>query len=195
MVRIFKNLTKKEVLLGAISLIFIVMQVWLDLKLPDYMSEITMLVQTETGNMSDILSAGGMMLLCALGSLISSVVVAVLAAKISAQFSANLREKLFDKVQSFSLEEISGFSTASLITRSTNDVTQVQTLIVMGLQVLIKAPILAAWAIFKISGKSWQWTTATGVAILVLLLVVSICMLLALPRFKKLQVLNDKMNN
>lgn len=195
MLKIFKNLTKKEWLLASFSLIFIVSQVWLDLKLPDYMSEITLYVQSENGQMSDILSAGGMMLLCAFGSLISSIVVAVLAAKISAQFSANLREKLFDKVQSFSLEEISGFSTASLITRSTNDVTQVQTLIVMGLQVLIKAPILAAWAIFKISGKSWQWTTATGVAILVLLLVVSICMLLALPKFKKLQVLNDKMNN
>lgn len=195
MVRIFKNLTKKEVLLGAISLIFIVMQVWLDLKLPDYMSEITMLVQTETGNMSDILSAGGMMLLCALGSLISSVVVAVLASKISANFGANLREKLFDKVQSFSLEEISRFSTASLITRSTNDITQVQTLIVMGLQVMIKAPILAVWAIIKISGKSWQWTFSTGVAVAYLLIIVSICMVLALPKFKKLQVLNDKMNN
>ena len=154
MLKIFKNLTMKEALLAGLSLVFIVIQVWLDLKLPDYMSEITMLVQTEGSQMSDIYAAGGMMLLCAFGSLISAVAVAVLASKIAANFGAIVRFKLFDKVLSFSMEEISGFSTSSLITRSTNDINQVQLLIVMGLQALIKAPLIAVWAMVKISGKS-----------------------------------------
>lgn len=195
MFKLFKNITKKEGLLATFSILFIIVQVWLDLKLPDYMSEITMLIQTEGSQMSDIYSAGGMMLLCALGSLISAVMVAVLAAKIAANFGANLRDKLFGKVLSFSLEEISGFSTSSLITRSTNDITQVQMLIVMGLQTIVKAPILAVWAIIKISGKSWQWTLSTGIAVAVLLLVVGVCISFALPKFKKLQTLTDNLNH
>lgn len=194
MVKIFKNFRKKEWLMVFISLFFIVAQVWLDLKLPDYMSEITMLVQTEGSEMSDILTAGGKMLLCAFGSLAASVVVAAFAAKIASNFAAVLRQKLFDKVQSFSMEEIGGFSTASLITRSTNDIQQVQMFIVMGLQVMIKAPIMAVWAILKIYGKSWEWTSATAVAVVFLLIVVGTCVCLAMPKFKRLQALTDDIN-
>lgn len=194
MLKLLKNFTKKEWSLAAGALVFIVLQVWMDLTMPDYMSEITILVQTEGSSMKDILIAGGKMLACALGSLAASIVTAVCAAKIAANFAANLRGKLFDKVQSFSLEEIGHFSTASLITRSTNDITQVQILIVMGLQVLIKAPITAVWAICKIAGKQWQWTLSTGISVIVLFLVVGICILLALPKFKKMQRLTDELN-
>ncbi|MBQ4100031.1 MAG: ABC transporter ATP-binding protein [Oscillospiraceae bacterium] len=194
MIRIFKNLTKKDWLFAAISVAFIVVQVWLDLKLPDYMSEITMLIQMQQPIMSDVLATGGKMLLCAFGSLVSSICVAICAAKISSNFSATLRAVLFNKVQSFSLEEISNFSTASLITRSTNDITHVQMLIVMGLQSIIKAPIVAIWAIAKISGKSHEWTITTGIAVAILLVIVVVCISLALPKFKKLQALTDDLN-
>ncbi len=193
MLKLFKKLTKEDWICVLISILFIVAQVWLDLKLPEYMSEITKVIQLE-GTMDQILSAGSKMLLCALGSLLSSVVVAILAAKVATNFGANLREKLFAKVQSFSLQEIGGFSTASLITRSTNDITQVQMVIVMGLQAIIKAPITAVWAIGKIAGKSSQWTMATGVAVIILLFVVAGCMLLVMPKFKKLQRLTDDLN-
>ena len=194
MLKILKYLSKKEWMLTGVSLLFIVTQVWLDLKLPDYMSEITMLVQTGGSNLSEILSAGGKMLACALGSLAASAAVAIFAARIASNLGAGLRECLFGKVQSFSMEEISGFSTASLITRSTNDITQVQMLVVMGLQAMIKAPILAVWAILKISGKSWQWTLSTGSAVGLLMLVVGTCIFLAYPKFKKLQILTDDLN-
>ena len=194
MLKIFKNFKKKEWLLFSISIIFIASQVWLDLKLPDYMSEITKLVQTPGSEMKEILTAGGWMLLCALGSLVSSITVAGLASKIASNFSARVRFRLFDKVQSFSMEEINNFSTASLITRSTNDVTQVQSFIVMGLQVLIKAPILAVWAILKIIGRNWQLSLVTATAVLILMIFVVVCIVLALPKFKKLQVLVDNLN-
>lgn len=194
MIRILKNLGKREWMLACVSLAFVVAQVWLDLRLPDYMKEITALVTAEGSAMSDILMAGGKMLLCAFGSLLSAVVVAICASRIAANFSAAVREKLFDKVQSFSMEEIGRFSTASLITRSTNDVTQVQMLIVMGLQVMIKAPIMAVWAIIKISDKSWQWTMSTGIAVVVLLVLVIAAVALALPKFKALQALTDDLN-
>lgn len=194
MLKIFKNFKKKEWLLFSISIIFIASQVWLDLKLPDYMSEITKLVQTPGSEMKEILTAGGWMLLCALGSLVSSITVAGLASKIASNFSARVRFRLFDKVQSFSMEEINNFSTASLITRSTNDITQVQTFIVMGLQVLIKAPILAVWAILKIIGRNWQLSLVTATAVLILMIFVVVCIVLALPKFKKLQVLVDNLN-
>lgn len=194
MIKLFKNLTKKEWLFVGISFVFIIAQVWLDLKLPDYMSEITMLVQTEGSTMIEILTAGGKMLTCALGSLVGSVIVAVLAARVASNFGARLRGRLFDKVQSFTMEEINRFSTSSLITRSTNDITQVQMLVVMGLQAMIKAPILAVWAIIKINGKSWQWTLTTALAVLVLLVVVGCCVILAMPKFKKLQKLTDDLN-
>lgn len=194
MLKIFKNLSKKEWALACISLVFIVAQVWLDLKLPDYMSEITMLVQTEGSVMNDILASGAMMLLCAFGSLVASIIVAVIAAKIATNFGATLRGCIFDKVQSFSLGEMGRFSTASLITRSTNDVTHVQNLIVMGLQAMIKAPIFAVWAIVKIYGKSWQWTFTTGMAVVCLIIIVGICIGLVLPRMKKIQIQTDKLN-
>ena len=194
MLRIFKNFKGKEWILLSISVMFIVSQVWLDLRLPDYMSDITRLVQTPGSEMSEILTSGGWMLLCALGSLVASVIVAALAAKIASNFSARLRSRLYDKVQAFSMEEINNFSTASLITRSTNDVTQVQTFIVIGLQLLIKAPILAVWAVLKITGKNWKLSLTTGTAVAILLIIVGICISIALPRFAKLQKLTDNLN-
>lgn len=195
MLKLLKNFTIKETMLALLSIVLIVFQVWLDLKLPDYMSEITRLVQTPGSAMGDIYAAGGMMLLCALGSLITAVLVAVIAARISTNFGANLRFKLFSKVMDFSLEEISRFSTSSLITRSTNDITQVQMLIIMGLQAIIKAPILAFMAISKILDKSWQWSTATAVAVIILLIIVVIGLIIALPKFKSLQALTDRLTH
>ncbi len=194
MLKLLKYLTKQDWGLAVLALVFIVAQVWLDLTMPDYMSQITTLVQTQGSAMSDILIAGGKMLACALGSFAASIIAAICAARIAANFSATLREKLFDQVQSFSMAEIGKFSTASLITRSTNDVMQVQMLIVMGLQVLLKAPIMAVWAICKIAGKSWQWTMSTGVAVAVLLVIVLVCIIVALPKFRQLQKLTDDIN-
>lgn len=194
MLRIFKNFRKQEVVLALFSVVFVVAQVWLELKLPDYMREITSLITTQDSAMHDILIAGGKMLFCAFGSLLVTVLVAVCASWIASNFSAIVRGKLFDKVQSFSMEEIGRFSTASLITRSTNDVTQVQMLIVMGLSIMMRAPIMAVMAILKIVDKSWQWTLSTGVAVIVLLIVVIICVSLCMPKFKRLQSLTDDIN-
>lgn len=194
MFKLFRNLTKKDVAFLLFAVVFIVAQVWLDLKLPDYMSEITVLVQTEGSELGEIIAAGAKMLACALGSLISAVAVAVSAAGVGVSFSANLRGKLFHKVQDFSMEEIGRFSTASLITRTTNDVQQVQMVIIMGLQAIVKAPIMAVWAILKIYNKSWQWTASTAIAVVLLLAVVLICISLATPKFKKMQVLTDDLN-
>lgn len=194
MVKLLKKLTWKDFILAAVAFVFIIVQVWLSLTMPDYMSEITKLVQTKGSKMNDILIAGGKMLACALGSLLAAVCTSICASKISSNFSANLRRQVFHKVQSFSMEEIGNFSTASLITRSTNDITQVQMLIVMGLEVLLKAPIMAVWALCKISTKNWQWTASTGVAVVVLLSFVCVCVAVALPKFKKLQSLTDNLN-
>ena len=194
MLKILKCLKKKDWLYFAVALVFIVCQVKLELTMPEHMSEITMLVQTPGSEMADILYNGGMMLLCALGSLVACVITAVCSARVGSDLAAELRGQLFHKVQSFSMEEIGRFSTASLITRSTNDVTQVLTLIVMGMQLLIKAPLTAAYAIYKIAGKSWQWTAATAIAVVVLLAVVGIAIVLALPKFKKMQKLTDNLN-
>lgn len=194
MVKLLKKLTWKDFILAAVAFVFIIVQVWLSLTMPDYMSEITKLVQTKGSKMNDILIAGGKMLACALGSLLAAVCTSICASKISSNFSANLRGQVFHKVQSFSMEEIGNFSTASLITRSTNDITQVQMLIVMGLEVLLKAPIMAVWALCKISTKNWQWTASTGVAVVVLLSFVGVCVAVALPQFKKLQSLTDNLN-
>ena len=194
MFKLLKNFTKKDMMLMFAALVFIVAQVWLDLKLPDYMSEITILVETEGSEMSEMLQAGAKMLACAFGSLVSAVVVAVLAAKVGIGFAANIRGKLFHKVQDFSMEEIGKFSTASLITRTTNDVQQVQMLIVMGLQMIVKAPIMAVWAIMKIYNKSWQWTATTAVAVVILLVVVSLIISIATPKFRQMQTLTDDMN-
>lgn len=194
MIKIYKNLTKKELLLAAIAIVFIVAQVWLDLTMPEYMSDITRKIQTEGSTMNAILSSGGMMLLCAVGSLIAAVITSICSSRIATGFGATLRGKMFNKVQTFSLEEMGRFSTASLITRTTNDITQVQMLIVMGLQMLIKSPIMAVWTITKISTKQIEWTAATGVAIVMLFVLIIIAMLLVLPRFRRAQKLTDDLN-
>ena len=194
MLKLLKLLKKKQWALAAVSVFFVVTQVWLELTMPDYMADITRLVQTDGSTMQEILTAGGKMLACALGSLIASILTAICATRIAATFSAALREKLFRKVMSFSMEEIGHFSTASLITRSTNDVTQIQMLIAIGLQLLVKAPIMAVWAICKIANKQWEWTFSTGVAVIVLLAVVGLCLLLVTPKFKKIQTLTDDLN-
>ena len=195
LLKIFKYLKSKEWLFVFFSVIFILVQVWLDLKLPDYMSEITTLVQLEGSTMEDILTSGGHMMLCAFGSLISCAIVAFFASKVAAAFSMRIRSKVFNKVESFSMDEINNFSTASLITRSTNDITQIQMFIAMGLQVIIKAPILAIWAIIKISDKNWQWTTTTAGAVIFLLVINIIIITFAIPKFKKIQGLTDNLNN
>ena len=194
MFKILKNLTKKEIILGLFVVVFTCIQTGLDLTLPDYMAEITMLVQTEGSAMSEIIEAGLKMLACAFGSLGISVIVALIAAKIASNFSFITREMIFEKVMSFSMKEINQFSTASLITRTTNDITQIQILIVMGMQMLIKAPITAVWAIIKIANKNTSWTIVTGVAVVVLLMIVGTCLSIAIPRFKKLQQLTDNIN-
>lgn len=194
MLKLFRYLKKKELGMIAVSIAFIVGQVWLDLRLPDYMSEITKLVQTEGSEMSDIWIAGGKMLACALGSVVMAVIVGFFASKVAAGFSQRLRSRLFRKVSDFSMEEINGFSTSSLITRSTNDVAQIQMIIALGLQVMIKGPIMAVWAVCKILGKSWQWTAATGGAVIVLFIFIGIALVLAFPKFKIVQTLTDNLN-
>ena len=194
MLRLFSKLRKRDWCCLGTAIVFIVAQVWLDLKMPDYMSEITKLVQTPGSEMSDVMTAGGKMLICALGSLIAAVIVAVMASRIATDFGADIRKLMFSKVQSFSMEEIGKFSTASLITRSTNDIQQVQMLIVMGLQSIIKAPIMAVWAIAKIAGKNSKWTFTTATAVVILLILVIICVTVALPKFKQLQRLTDDVN-
>lgn len=191
MIKIFKYLKPKEWIMAVVSLLFIVVQVWLDLKLPDFMAEVTRLTQTSGSEMVDIWLNGGYMLLCALGSIIAAIIVGYFAARISASFSQRLRSLLFNKVESFSMEEINRFSTSSLITRSTNDVTQIQMLIVMGLQLAIKAPIMSVWAITKILGKGFEFTMIVGVAVILVLLMVTILMILVIPKFKKMQTLID----
>ena len=194
MIKLLKNLTKKEWFLSFFCLILIIVQVWLELKMPDYMSEITVLVQTEGSQMSDIIKNGAYMLGCAFGSLVSAVIVGYLVATVAANFSKSVRKKLFDKVENLAMSEVKGFSTSSLITRTTNDITQVQMLVAMGLQLMIKAPITAIWAITKILNKSWQWSMTTGIAVLILLTVISILTIIVMPRFKIVQKLTDKIN-
>ncbi len=195
MFKLFKNFTKKDIGIIVISIILIVFQVWLDLKLPDYMSAITRLVQTDGSVMGDILRQGGYMLLCAFGSLVSACIVGFLASNLSANFSYNLRSKVYNKVLDLSTAEIKQFQTSSLITRTTNDITQLEMLISIGLQLLIKAPIMAVWAITKILNKSLEWSMLTAGCVVILLAVVTGLMLIVLPRFEKVQKLIDKINN
>ncbi len=194
MLKIFKYFDKKDWLLVLCSLVFIVTQVWLDLKLPEYMTEITVLVQTEGSKTIEVLAQGGFMLLCAIGSMLASMATVFLATRIAAGFSVRLRGLVFNKTLSFSLEELSHFSTPSLITRSTNDIMQIQMLIIMGLQIVIRAPIMAVWAIFKINGKAWEWTAATGVAVAFLSLLIVLVVFIALPKFRVIQTLTDQLN-
>lgn len=194
MIKLLKRLKGSEWIQVLLSLVFIVSQVWLDLKLPDYMTEITRYSQTPGSDMSDIWIAGGKMMLCALGSLGSAIIVGFFAARIAASFSQRIRSLLFTKVDSFSMEEINRFSTDSLITRSTNDITQVQQLITMGLQMLIKAPIMVVWALTKISGKGMEWTIATGVTVGIMVAVITLIMVFVMPKFRKMQTLTDNLN-
>ena len=194
MIKLLKNLGRREAILAIVCVILIVGQVWLELKMPDYMSEITILVQSESSEMHEILKNGAYMIGCALGSLISAVIVGYLAAMISANFSMKVRKKLFDKVGNLAMSEIKQFSTSSLITRTTNDITQLQMVVAMGLQVSIKAPIMAVWAITKILNKSWQWTAITAVGIVLLLSTIAALVIIVIPRFKIVQKLIDKIN-
>ncbi|MCH4014044.1 MAG: ABC transporter ATP-binding protein/permease [Solobacterium sp.] len=194
MLKLFRYFKKKDVGLVLISICFTALCVYADLTIPDYMSDITRLIETSGTEMSDILSIGGKMLAYALLSMASSIVVCICASTLSSDFSARLRDMLFKKVQSFSMNEIGHFSTSSLITRSTNDVTQIQMFIVLGLQMLIRAPIMAVWAVFKIVGQAWQWTLATGITIVLVLAAVIIILQFAVPKFKIMQKLTDRLN-
>lgn len=194
MLRILKHLRWKEWLLVAACVVLIVGQVQLDLALPDYMSEITRLVQTEGSQMSDILLAGGKMLLCALGSMLLTVCTTFFTAQIASRFSARLRGEMYRKVVGFSSEEINRFSTASLITRTTNDISQLQMFFSFGMQSLIKAPIMAFIAVGKISTKSWEWSLLTGGVIAFVCVLLVFIMLYAVPRMKKMQTLTDNLN-
>ena len=194
MLKLIKNFTKKEWILALMCLVLVVTQVWLELRMPDYMSEITKLVQTEGSQMKDILVNGGYMLACALGSLVAAVITGYITSRISSNFSKTIRKKLFNKVEDLAMQEVKQFSTSSLITRTTNGITQIEMLIAMGLQLLIKAPITAIWAITKILNKSWQWSAITAVAVAILMATIATLMVIVLPRFKKVQKLIDKLN-
>ncbi|HIR60919.1 MAG TPA: ABC transporter ATP-binding protein [Candidatus Faecivivens stercoravium] len=195
MFKLFRYLGKREWAMAGCALLFILGQVWLDLRLPEYMSEITVLVQTEGSAMGDILHAGGLMLLCALGSMVLAIATGFLTAVVSASLTRNLQSALYHKVLSFGSEEMGRFSTASLITRTTNDVTQVQMVLSMGLQMLVKAPVTAVLAILKIQEKgSPQWTLLTAAAVILLLVVLGLQMVYVLPKFKKVQKLTDNLN-
>ncbi len=194
MLKLFKNFKIKEYFAMLLCVVFVVLEVWLDLKIPDYMSKITMLVQTPGSAMKDILINGGKMLLCAGGSLLGAVIVGYFAAYISASFSKITREKLFKKVEDFSLDEMKKFKASSLITRTTNDITNVEIFLAIGLQMIIKAPITAVWAILKILNKGKWWSLATGIGVVVLLIIIGILLILVFPKFKKVQKLIDDIN-
>ena len=194
MFRIMKYLSKAEIGQMLIALVTIVGQVYFDLKLPDYMSDITTLVETPGSDMKDIWIAGGKMLLISLGSVVCAIITGYIAARVAASFTQRLRSLEFRKVESFGPAEMSKFSTASLITRSTNDVTQVQMFITMGLQLIVKSPIMAVWAVCKIAGEGFEWTLATGIAVVILLAAIVIMMAMVMPKFKAMQALTDNIN-
>ncbi len=194
MFKLFKNFEKKDIVRIAIIVALIILQVFLELRMPDYMSEITILVKTEGSQMSDILRNGGYMLACAGGSMISAIIVGYMASRTAANFSMNVRKKLFSKVEELGLHEVKQFSTSSLITRTTNDISQIQMLISMGMQVMIKAPIMGVWAVTKILNKSWQWSALTGIAIVILLTAALAMIMVVIPKFKVIQKLTDRMN-
>lgn len=195
MFKLFKNFDKKDYFFIFVVFLLVLFQVWLDLKMPDYMSAITRLVQSDGSKMAEILKNGGFMMLCAFGSLITAVFTGYIVSNVSSNFSMNIREKLFKKITDLSTSEIKSFSTSSLITRTTNDITQIEMVISMGLQLMLKAPITAIWAVSKILNKSWEWSMITGIAVIILLSVIGILMLIVLPRFKIVQKLTDKLNN
>ena len=192
--RLFKNFTKQDLTFIGVCFVLIVLQVFLELRMPEYMSEITRLVQTEGSKIQDIIIQGAYMMLCAFGSLLLSFVVGYFAANTASNFSKILREKVFKKVLKFSTKEIKEFQTSSLITRTTNDITQVEMLISMGLQMIVKSPIMAVWAILKILNKGFEWSILTACFILVLLITIGFLMIVVLPRFSRVQKLIDKIN-
>ena len=194
MLRLFKNLTKKELAYIIISIMLVVLHVGLELKMPDYMSEITRLVQTEGSAMKDIIEQGVYMLICAGGSLLAAIIVNFFAATTASSFATTLRKILFDKIFKLGVNEMKQFSVSSLITRTTNDITQVDMIIGLGLQIMVKAPIMAVWAILKILDKGFEWSVLTGVCVLILMSVVTTIMVIVLPKFSKVQKLIDKVN-
>ncbi len=194
MLKLFKNLTKKDVCLFLVAVVFIILGVNLELKMPDYMSKITLLVQTEGSKMSGILINGGYMLGCAFGSMLISILVGYLIARVTSNFSLNTRNKLFNKVLSMGMQDVKAFNTSSLITRTTNDITQLEMVLGMGMQLLIKAPVTAIIAVTKILNKNWQWSLATGIAVVILLTTIGILTVIVMPKFKIVQKLIDKLN-
>lgn len=194
MIKLMKNFTKRDILVILCCIIIMVFQVWIELRLPEYMSTITKLIQTSESSMGEVLKQGGYMLLCAFGSMASAIMIGYLASGLSASFSLRLREKVFKKVQILSEAEVKSFSTSSLITRTTNDVTQIEMLISFGLQALIKAPIMAVWAISKILGKSMELSSLVGVGVVILLITVFSIMAIVSPKFELIQKLTDKLN-
>ena len=192
--KLLKYLNPKEKIRVILGVLFVVVQVWLELKMPEYMSAITLLVKTPGSEIAEILKNGGYMLLCALGSMIAAIATGYFAARVAASLSQELRAQMFRKVMGFYNEELGRFSTASLITRSTNDITQVQMLVAMGLQIITKTPIMMVWGISKILGKQWQWSLTTGAAVLLIILLILAVAVLVLPRFKVIQELTDGIN-
>ena len=194
MFKLLKNLNRKDWMLAFCCLVLVVSQVYFELRMPDYMSQITRLVQTEGSKMSDILINGAYMLACALASFVLMSIAGYFAATVSSNFSMRTRKKLFDKVESLDTAEVKQFSTSSLITRTTNDITQIQMVVAMGLQLMIKAPVTAVWAVLKILGKGWQWSLATAIGLVILLTVIAILSSIVVPKFKIIQKLIDRLN-
>ena len=194
MIKLFRNFEKKDYLLFLVVTFLVVFSVFLDLRTPEYMSKITMLVQTEDSTMKEILNAGGHMLVCAVGSLICTICVGFFTSLLAARFSRNTRRKIFYKVEDFGLAEMKKFSTSSLITRTTNDVTQIEMLLAMGLQLLIKSPVMAVWALLKILGKSGELSAVTGVGVVIIVITNLTIIRIVSPRFAKIQTLTDKIN-
>ena len=194
MIKLFKNLEKKDFIIILFVALLVIFSVFLDLRLPEYMSDITRLVQTEDSTMNEILKSGGFMLLCAVSSLVCTIVVGYFTSLLSARFSRSIRKKIFEKVESFGVSEIKKFSTASLITRTTNDVTQIEMLLAMGLQLLIKAPIMAIWALLKIIGKSGELSLVTAIGVVIIVVTNMIIIKIVSPRFARIQKLTDNIN-
>ena len=193
MIKMLKNMSKKEALFALFSILFMILQVWLELKIPDYMSKITAIITT-SNSVSSVINESIWMILCALGSLVISIIIGYFSSYVGTSFEKNMRSKIFRKVQNFGMEEIKKFSTSSLITRDTNDVTQVKNFVVMGTQMLARAPIMAVMAILKIVGKEWQFSLITAIGVVIVLIMVSIIIVFAIPRFKKIQSLTDNLN-
>ena len=194
MIRIFKNLERKDISIVLVIAVLVITSVFLDLRIPEYMSEITRLVQTEESTMQSILTAGGHMLLCAVASLICTITVGFFSSLLAAKFSRTMRRKIFEKVESFGVSEIKKFKTSSLITRTTNDVTQIEMLLAMGLQLLIKSPVMAVWALMKIIGKSGELSLVTGTGVIIIVVTNLIIISIVSPRFQIIQNLTDKLN-